>query len=169
MAESVQPYLRQATSYRRTQLAIINGAKKMISEIGYRHMNMIDLASESQVSRATLYNHFRDKDAVGLALIEFEVGELVAISAESPVDYLVALSQFISTNSALESIRKTDPELIAKVFQPNGHDLWREVGETLTKNLGSLAPAVVLWLIGQTLAPISAESARKQAMAILNR
>ena len=76
MAESVQPYLRQATSYRRTELAIINGAKRMISQIGFRKLNMIDLASESQVSRATLYNHFRDKDAVGLALIQFEVGEL---------------------------------------------------------------------------------------------
>ena len=92
MAESVQPYLRQATSYRRTELAIINGAKRMISEIGFRKLNMIDLASESQVSRATLYNHFRDKDAVGIALIQFEVGELIAISSESPVDYLVALS-----------------------------------------------------------------------------
>ena len=169
MAESVQPYLRQATSYRRTELAIINGAKRMISEIGFRKLNMIDLASESQVSRATLYNHFRDKDAVGIALIQYEVGELIAISAESPVDYLVSLSQFISNNTALQSIRTTDPELIAKVFQPNGHDLWREVGEVLNKKLGSLAPAVVLWLLGQILAPISAESARKQAMSILNR
>ena len=116
-----------------------------------------------------MYNNFRDKDSVGLALIQFEVGELTAISSESSVDYLVALSQFISTNSALQSIRTTDPELIAKVFQPNGHDLWREVGEVLNKKLGSLAPAVVLWLLGQTLAPISAESARKQALAILNR
>lgn len=169
MAESVQPYLRQATSYRRTELAIINGAKRMISEIGFRKLNMIDLAGEAQVSRATLYNHFRDKDAVGLALIQFEVGELIAISAESPVDYLVSLSQFISSNSVLAKIRTSDPELIAKVFQPSGHDLCREVGEVLNKKLGSLAPAVVLWLIGQVLAPISAESARKQAMAILNR
>ena len=80
MAESVQPYLRQATSYRRTQLAIIEGAKRMISEQGFRQMNMIDLAAESQVSRATLYNHFRDKEAVGLALIEFEVSPVTVLN-----------------------------------------------------------------------------------------
>ena len=166
---SEELYARQHATYRTTHESIIIAAKKLMAEQGFRAMNMIELASEAEVSRATLYNHFRDKDAVGIALIQFEVGELIAISSESPVDYLVALSQFISTNTALQSIRNTDPELIAKVFQPNGHDLWREVGEVLNKKLGSLAPVAVLWLLGQILAPISAESARKQAMSILNR
>lgn len=166
---SEELYARQHATYRVAHESIILAAKKLIAQAGFRAMNVIDLAAEAEVSRATLYNHFRDKEAVGLGLIAFEVSQLVSIPNENSIDYLVALSQSISTNPALASIRKNDPELIAKVFQPTGHDLWREVGERLNQNLGGLAPAVVLWLLGQFLAPISEESARKQALAILNR
>ena len=84
---SEELYARQHATYRTTHESIIIAAKKLMAEQGFRAMNMIELASEAEVSRATLYNHFRDKDAVGIALIQFEVGELIAISSESPVDY----------------------------------------------------------------------------------
>ena len=38
---------------------------------------MIDISDASEVSRATLYNHYRDKNAVLQALLTSEVEELV--------------------------------------------------------------------------------------------
>ena len=38
---------------------------------------MIEIADASEVSRATLYNHYRDKNAVLMALITAEVERLV--------------------------------------------------------------------------------------------
>jgi AcrR family transcriptional regulator len=75
---------------------------------------MIDIADASEVSRATLYNHYRDKNAVLEALITSEVERLVAIASKSgtPADALESLSREISADTALASMRKYDAELL---------------------------------------------------------
>ena len=64
---SEETYARQHATYRAVDESIILAAKKLIAQQGFRAMNVIDLASEAEVSRATLYNHFRDKEAIGIA------------------------------------------------------------------------------------------------------
>ena len=61
---------------------------------------MIEIADESEVSRATLYNHYRDKNAVISALIAAEVEHMVALAnkARTPADALEALSLYISAD-----------------------------------------------------------------------
>ena len=56
--------------YRRTREAILEGTKSLIEIRGLRATTMIDIADNSEVSRATLYNHFRDKESVLRALLE---------------------------------------------------------------------------------------------------
>ena len=63
---SEELYARQHATYRVAHESIILAAKKLIAQAGFRAMNVIDLAAEAEVSRATLYNHFRDKDAIGI-------------------------------------------------------------------------------------------------------
>ena len=70
---SEETYARQHGTYRTVHESIIVAAKKLIAVDGFRAMNVIDLASEAEVSRATLYNHFRDKEAIGIALAQYEV------------------------------------------------------------------------------------------------
>ena len=168
MAESVQPYLRQATSYRRTELAIINGAKRMISEIGFRKLNMIDLASESQVSRATLYNHFRDKEEILHALVESEIARMseLAKSATHRSEALTLLSRDIHENGVLRKVAELEPHLIARMVTISESEKWGEVRATLqavlycSKESGEL---VLRWLLSQFFSPI-AESARRSAV-----
>jgi AcrR family transcriptional regulator len=70
---STQPkYATQGATHRRTESAILEGAKKLISQFGLSNISMIEIADASQVSRATLYNHYRDKSAVISALITAE-------------------------------------------------------------------------------------------------
>ena len=70
---SHETYARQHSTYRTVDESILLAAKRLIAQQGFRAMNVIDLALEAEVSRATLYNHFRDKEAIGIALAQYEV------------------------------------------------------------------------------------------------
>ena len=73
-------------SQNRTREAILQGAKLEIAEVGSYESNMVDISAKAQVSRATVYNHFADKDEMILALVESEIERLteLAQSADSP-------------------------------------------------------------------------------------
>ena len=97
----MQPkYQHQTGVHRRTESAILEGTKELITRSGIAGLSMIEIADHSEVSRATLYNHFRDKDAVLAALITSEVNRLVelASSAGTPADALESLSISVSSD-----------------------------------------------------------------------
>ena len=104
-------------SQNRTREAILQGAKLEIAEVGSYESNMVDISAKAQVSRATVYNHFADKDEMILALVESEIERLtkLAQSADSPEQALLKLSRDISTDKALAKMRQTDPTDIAKL------------------------------------------------------
>jgi AcrR family transcriptional regulator len=77
-------YAPQVATHRRTQSAILEATKGLIATTGLKKMSMIEIADASEVSRATLYNHYRDKDSVLLALCEFALARLVEISQNAP-------------------------------------------------------------------------------------
>ena len=77
-------YAPQVATHRRTQNAILEATKELIATTGLKKMSMIEIADVSQVSRATLYNHYRDKDSVLLALCESELARLVEIAQNAP-------------------------------------------------------------------------------------
>ena len=91
---SEELYARQHATYRTTHESIIIAAKKLMAEQGFRAMNMIELASEAEVSRATLYNHFRDKEAIGVALAQYEVEEALTYLG-TPIDFLINFANVI--------------------------------------------------------------------------
>jgi TetR/AcrR family transcriptional regulator, transcriptional repressor of aconitase len=71
---STQPkYATQGASHRRTEDAILQATKVLVSQSGLTKISMIDISSASEVARATLYNHFRDKQSVIEALLASEV------------------------------------------------------------------------------------------------
>ena len=78
---STQPkYSLQGGIHRRTESAILAGTKNLISLSGASNISMIEIADISEVSRATLYNHYRDKNAVLSALLSAEVARLVELA-----------------------------------------------------------------------------------------
>jgi AcrR family transcriptional regulator len=166
MSEEV--YARQHATYRTTHESIILAAKKLIAEQGFRAMNMIELATEAEISRATLYNHFRDKEAIGIALAQYEV-EAVLSYLGTPIDFLVNFANAISQSEVLNALRQHDRELLPAIFMPNNDPLWAQIGEIIKHRLGNAAPIAFVWLIGQALAPLSPESIKAQAEVLLDR
>ena len=114
---------------------------------------MIDIADASEVSRATLYNHYRDKSAVLNALIAAEVEGLVALAsrAGTPADALETLSRAVSNDPALASMRIHDADILIE-----GSRI-KEIAKHMR------------WLLGQVMQPISAKQSREQAELLVDR
>lgn len=158
------------TSYRRTRSAILEGTKSLIATVGLQRTNMIDIADTSQVSRATLYNHFRDKGSVVRALLESEIDRIFQLvdSDISPADALVGVSLSISSDPALEMMRRTDPGILTQILISKEDALWQQINEGLVRLLRDQTRTEIarLWLIGQVLQPLDLEQSRTQARAI---
>jgi AcrR family transcriptional regulator len=162
-------YAPQVATHRRTQNAILEATKELIATTGLRKMSMIEIADVSEVSRATLYNHYRDKDSVIRSLCESETQRLVEIAQAAP-DVTSALEQIsieISADKALAAMRRQDPDFLTLALSAQSDTLWKAfaiaMGHLLGQEKGELATR---WLIGQALHPISSTQSRTQAEAI---
>ena len=162
-------YAPQVATHRRTQNAILEATKELIATTGLRKMSMIEIADVSEVSRATLYNHYRDKDSVIRSLCESEMQRLVEIAQAAP-DVTSALEQIsieVSTDKALAAMRRQDPDFLTLALSAQSDTLWKAfaiaMGHLLGQEKGELATR---WLIGQALHPITSTQSRTQAEAI---
>jgi len=166
-------YAPQASTHRRTNSAILIATKNLIATVGLAKMSMIEIADTSEVSRATLYNHFRDKESVVAALCESECERLISIaqSAANASEALEILSIEISTDAALAHMRIHDPALLTRALGFREHPLWGRLANELVLITGSqlLAHVSLLWLIGQVLHPIAAHNSRLQAELLISR
>jgi AcrR family transcriptional regulator len=164
----MQPkYSLQASAHRRTEAAILAGTKELISLRGISGLSMIEIADHSEVSRATLYNHYRDKDAVLAALVDSEVHRLaeLAKNAGTPADALESLSISISTDSALAAMRIYDADVLVAAMTNTASEHYITIaqiifGATQSKPGTGIA---MRWLLGQVMQPITAEQSREQA------
>ena len=166
-------YAPQVTTHRRTQSAILSGAKNLIATVGLAKMTMIEIADSSEVSRATLYNHYRDKDSVITALCESEMARLIAIANSAPnaTDALELLSIQISTDTALSHMRTHDCAALTKGLAATNNPLWNNLTQVLGIITGSevLANLVLRWLVGQVLNPLSPQESRLHAELLISR
>ncbi len=134
---------------------------------------MVGIADISEVSRATLYNHYRDKDSVLRALAEAEVARLIAIaaSATNSTDVLEALSIQISNDAALASMRLRDQGALATLLISQSDPIWVSFHNALAQALDdhNTASLALRWLIGQVIAPLTPIQSRIQAESLTTR
>jgi len=134
---------------------------------------MIDIADASEVSRATLYNHFRDKNAVLEALISSEVDRLVAIASQAgtPADALESLSREISADTALASMRIHDAQFLIAIMSHAESPLYLILARCIFEATKSEAGTglAMRWLLGQIMQPITPKQSREQAELLVER
>jgi AcrR family transcriptional regulator len=164
----MQPkYSLQASAHRRTEAAILEGTKDLISRKGISGLSMIEIADHSEVSRATLYNHYRDKDAVLAALVASEVDRLaeLAKNAGTPADALESLSISISTDPALAAMRIYDAGVLVAAMTNTASEHYITIAQIIFGATESKAGTGIAmrWLLGQVMQPITAEQSREQA------
>ena len=155
-------------THQRSRSAILSGAKIVITEVGSYESNMLDIAARAEVSRATIYNHFVDKEEMMASLVESEVERLTTLAKKSPrkADALFAISSDISNDAALAKMIDTDHDDIMKLITVTGAPLWLTVQRNLAEIFGSDENSVGLilrWLLAQISAPLTSEQSRIQA------
>lgn len=163
-------YAPQVATHRRTQSAILEGAKTLIATVGLNKMSMIEIADISEVSRATLYNHYRDKESVIAALCESEVERLVTIAQSAPTstDALELLSLAISQDLAIAAMRAQDPQNLTIALSAHDHVLWKGFAVAMSHIVPNHVSCelAIRWLIGQALYPLTPVQSRQQAEAL---
>ena len=164
-------YQHQSTIHRRTRGAIMEAARLLLSESGISGTNMIEIADRAQVSRASLYNHFRDKHEVFIGLVETEIERIstIALVAPSRSDALYMISREISGHDGLRRVIESDGDLMAAALTARDHRVWEDIYAQLSKIFATDVVGVGLvlrWLLGQVTAPLSDEHSREQARRI---
>jgi len=131
---------------------------------------MIEISDESEVSRATLYNHYRDKESVLRALAESEFARLITVAQKGSTqqEILQLLSQEISTDTALATMRTTDPGLLTQILTHQSDELWVSFLHSFSQLIPNqvLAATSLRWLIGQVFAPLTPEQSKIQSEAL---
>ena len=134
---------------------------------------MIEIADASEVSRATLYNHYRDKSAVVLALLTAEVERLVELAerAGTPADALETLSREVSADTALASMRTHDGQMLIAIMSHSENPLYLTLAQCIYGAIKSEAGTgvVMRWLLGQVMQPITPKQSREQAELLVDR
>ncbi|MEY3736706.1 MAG: hypothetical protein RLZZ251_422, partial [Actinomycetota bacterium] len=90
---------------------------------------MIEIADKAQVSRASLYNHFRDKHEVFIALVETEVERIatLALVAQSRADALYMISREVSGHEGLRRALESDGDVMAQALTARDHKIWVDI------------------------------------------
>ena len=156
-----------------TRQALLDGARIVFAEVGVRNANMIEIADRSEVARATLYNHYSDKNAVLEALVTAEVEKLVDLAGRSgtPADALETLSKAISADSALAAMRVHDAQILIAIMSHAENPLYLVLATCIYEATKSEAGTglAMRWLLGQVTQPITPKQSREQAELLVER
>jgi hypothetical protein len=92
----------------------------------------------------------------------------VAQKGTTPQEILQLLSQEISTDSALATMRTTDPALLTQILTHQSDELWASFLHSFSQLIPNhvLAATSLRWLIGQVFAPLSPEQSKIQSEAL---
>ena len=156
-------------SMNRTSEAILDGCKTLIARHGISGASMSEIADEAEVSRATLYNHHRDKESVLRALLEREIAALCALadSDGSAIAALAAIAERISTDPALAAIRNSDFAIFTQMLTSLEDSLFTQIRSTLNQLVGQASCENALrWLLGIALAPMSRDEIARGASTL---
>jgi AcrR family transcriptional regulator len=154
----------------RSEAALLTATKEIIATQGIKNLAMIDIADLSQVSRATLYNHFRDKDAVLYSLLSREIIHHFESAPKNPAELLEYFSCAISADQGLAGMRSHDPAILTKMLMRSEDKIWHAIDAFFLAALGSdvTAGIAISWLIGQVLQPLTPEQSRSQSAQLLH-
>lgn len=101
---------RRALNKEKSRRSILKASRKLFSDQGYDETLIEEIADLAEVSKATVYNYFPDKDSLLIAIVE-EVEEGIE-------DYLDA--ELSAETNALDKIRRVLTELVLASLQYPG-------------------------------------------------
>jgi AcrR family transcriptional regulator len=149
---------RAGNAMNRTRAALLDGARRAV-EVSGTKITMAQVAAAAGVAKATLYNHFRTREAVLDALLLDEVRVLADRAAGRPLaDALAETAAALSDNPVLRTLVRIEPGTVAALGRID-HDAggWQHaraaVDSALTADGRGGAEFVLRWLASFLLTP----------------
>jgi len=149
---------RAGNAMPRTRAALLAGAGRAV-EISGTKITMAQVAAAAGVAKATLYNHFRTREAVLDALLAAEVQALIDEYAGQPLaEALAAAAGAISRHPLRESLARLEPQTLAAIGRiDDRRHLWERAHDGVTRALAGGrrggADSVLRWLASFIVSP----------------
>jgi len=149
---------RAGNAMNRTRAALMSGAASAVAESGTK-ITMAHVAAEAGVAKATLYNHFRTREAVLDALVGHQVEQIIAAQAGKPLEAALAdAAVAISTHPVRAGLAAVEPAALAALGRiDTAAEGWRRAAEAVTEALRAAgrggAGIVLRWLASFLLSP----------------
>jgi len=163
---------RAGNAMNRTRAALMDGARRAV-EVSGTKITMAQVAAAAGVAKATLYNHFRTREAVLAALVQDEVSGLIARLAPLPLpDALAGAANELAHHPVLRTLARIEPATLARLgcvdTSAEGWRLAREgVAAALTLGGRAGTDTVVRWLASYLLTPASAAAVADDLAIVL--
>jgi AcrR family transcriptional regulator len=155
----------------RSRAALIAGARRAV-EVSGTKISMSQVATAAGVAKATLYNHFRTRDAVLAALLDYEVDELLRHAAGRTLDEALRLTaDALSQHPVLLALARREPATVVGLARiddmaPNWHRVRGTLEELLSASNRGGAGTVLRWLASLLVTP-GTEAAIAADVAVL--
>ena len=153
---------RAGNTMNRTRSALLDGARRSVETSGTK-ITMSQLAAAAGVAKATLYNHFRTREAVLSALLDDEVDRIVLAVAGLPLDRALATAATaLADNRLLRALARLEPGTVASLGRINPSAAgWLTARDTVRAALREAgvdgAPTALRWLASYVLTPAAAD------------
>jgi len=166
-------HTRAGNAMNRTRAALLAGAARAVEASGTK-ITMSQVATAAGVAKATLYNHFRTRDAVLAALIVDQVEALIGAQAGKPLARaLTDTADAISRNPICRSLARCEPAALATLGRidetaPAWQRARSAVAETLAAGGRGGTDLVLRWLAAFVVSPAGAEEIAADVAALLD-
>ena len=165
-------HTRAGNAMNRTRAALLAGAARAV-EVSGTKITMAQVAAAAGVAKATLYNHFRTREAVLAALLEHQVESVVAEQAGKPLGAaLVDAGSAIAASPVRRGLARVEPAVLAAIGRIDadaaGWQRARAAVETaLAAESRDGADIVLRWLASFLLTEAEPESIARDVAILL--
>jgi len=149
---------RAGNAMNRTRAALLDGARRAVEMSGTK-ITMAQVAAAAGVAKATLYNHFRTREAVLDALLLDEIARLADRAAGLTLrDALASTAAAISDSPLLRTLARVEPGTVAALGRIDRTAIgWQRaraaVDEALAADGRGGAEFVLRWLASFVVSP----------------
>lgn len=165
-------HTRAGNAMNRTRAALLAGAARAVAGSGSK-ITMAQVAAAAGVAKATLYNHFRTREAVLAALVVHQVDEIIDAQAGKPLGTaLVDAATAIAAHPVCRGLATVEPALLAAVGRIDDSAAgWQHaraaVGAALAAEARDGVDTVLRWLASFVLSEAAPESIARDVAILL--
>jgi AcrR family transcriptional regulator len=150
---------RAGNAMDRTRAALLDGARRSVATNGTK-ITMAQVAAAAGVAKATLYNHFRTREALLEALLAADVRAVIEAVSHLPLaDALAGAATMLSEHPVPRALAEFDPATLIRLTTVDLHaEGWAAAHDAARRSLVAAerrgADTVLRWLASLLLNPV---------------